>query len=76
MTATIAGQSSYHALQADSKIFIEQTGATQVQYQCPVPAVQPPAKKTKPDGSDAPANLNRACPSPWETRIQLLLVEL
>ena len=38
--------------------------------------VKPPAKKTNPDGNDAAAKLNRACPRPWGYLDQLLLVSL
>ena len=38
--------------------------------------VLPPAKNTRPDGNDAAANPNRACPRPLGNLVQLLLVAL
>ncbi len=40
------------------------------------PVVTPPAKNTKPDGSDDAANLDRTWPKPEESLIQLLLLTL
>jgi hypothetical protein len=47
----------------------------QANAQCYTP-LWPPAKKTKPDGSDAAARPYRACPSRLGKRVQLLLVAL
>jgi hypothetical protein len=40
------------------------------------PVVTPPAKNTKPDGSDDAANLDRVWPKPAESLVQLLLLTL
>jgi hypothetical protein len=39
------------------------------------PNDMPPAKKTKPDGKDEAAKLDRACPRPSGNLDQLLLIE-
>ena len=42
--------------------------------QCNEPADTPPPKKTKPDGNDAAAKLDRACPRPEGYLDQLFFV--
>jgi hypothetical protein len=48
----------------------------QIQTRHTSPEVTPPAKKTKPDGSDAAANLDRVWPKPAGSLVQLLLLAL